>query len=407
MTKSLSVPKAEDASVFPIASEQIVKASKALLSHMRKAAKEASASASKKNLLEDDEGSDMAQEPIWLNLTTKRNVRDDNSLKPGRVAVPHPLIPADSEATICLVVADPQRAYKDIVASDEFPAALAKRITRVVDVTHLQAKFRTFEAQRQLFASHDVFLADDRIINRLPKCLGKTFYRSTAKRPIPVYLAPRKPKSDKSQQQQPKKKGSGKKEKGDEANARPAAEIAAEVQAATGAALVHLSPSTSTAVKVGFGGWTADQLAENAAAVARALVERHIPRKWANVRSVFLKGTTTAALPLWQTDELWLDGAKDVLPEGSEELKALEDKKNKEKPNVGRKRKALEAAAEDAAADGEEVEEVAAAEAKKPAKKKAKVPVVESNDDKLDKQIKERKDKLKKQKKAAKLAMEA
>lgn len=387
---------------------QILKASKALLSHMRKAAKEASANASKKNLLEDDEGSDVAQEPIWLNLTTKRNVRDDNSLKPGRVTVPHPLIPADSEATICLIVADPQRAYKDIVASDEFPTALAKRITRVVDVTHLQSKFRTFEAQRQLLAAHDVFLADDRIINRLPKCLGKTFYRSTAKRPIPVYLAPRKPKSDKNQQQQqqPKKKGNGKKEKGDEASARPAAEIAAEVQAATGAALVHLSPSTSTAVKVGFGGWTAEQVAENVAAVVRTLVERHIPRKWANVRSVFLKGATTAALPLWQTDELWLDGAKDVLPEGSEELKALEDKK-KEKPNVGRKRKALEAAeaaAEDAAQA--EDEDAVAAEVKKPAKKKAKVPVAESNDDNLDKQIKERKEKLKKQKKKAKLAME-
>ncbi|KLU91070.1 Ras protein let-60 [Magnaporthiopsis poae ATCC 64411] len=125
--------------------------------------------------------------------------------------------------------------------------------------------------------------------------------------------------------------------------------------------------------------------------------------------SVFLKGATTAALPLWQTDELWLDGAKDVLPEGSEELKALEDKK-KEKPNVGRKRKALEAAEAAAAAedatDAEEDGDVVVAEVKKPAKKKAKVPVAESNDDNLDKQIKERKEKLKKQKKKAKLAME-
>ncbi len=85
--------------------------------------------------------------------------------------------------TVAQIVADPQRAYKNIVASDEFPEELRKRISRVIDVKHLGAKFKTYEAQRQLFRDHDIFLADDRIVNRLPKLMGKTFSRRPSSAP--------------------------------------------------------------------------------------------------------------------------------------------------------------------------------------------------------------------------------
>lgn len=179
--------------------------------------------------------------------------------------------------------------------------------------------------------------------------------------------------------------------------------MAKEIEAAVGAALVHLTQTTNTAVKIGYAAFTPQQIAENAEAVVTALVEKFIPRGIDNLRAVYLKGPETAALPIWQTEELWLDGDKDVLAEGSEELKALEEKK--EKANVGKKRKAP-AADEQVKEEEEQVD--AAAEVEKPAKKKNKKAKVdaESNDAKLDAQIKERKEKLKKQKKAAKAAME-
>lgn len=316
--------------------------------------------------------------PIWLTLTTKRHIVDKARLQPGKISLPHPLN-SDESSTICLITADPQRAYKNIVASEEFPAELGKRITRVIDVTKLKAKFNQYEAQRKLFSEHDIFLGDDRIINRLPKILGKTFYKTTQKRPIPVILSAKAPKVDGKRTKQPKAEGT--------INAGTPASIAKEVEKAISSALVSLAPTTNTAIRVGASGWTPEQIADNVNAVAAALVEKWVPQKWRNVKSIYIKGPETTALPIWLTDELWLD-EKDVIAE-DEETKAL---KAAEKANIGKKRKSLESAEEET-------------EAPAP-KKKAKKQLPAADDDKLDKQIAERKTKLKKQKAAAKKAIE-
>lgn len=194
----------------------------------------------KQNLLADEE-STVAETPIWLTLTTKKHIHDSHRLQPSKIILPHPLN-TDNEATICIITADPQRYYKNVVASEEFPEELRKRITRVIDLTHLKAKFKAYEAQRKLYSEHDIFLADDRITNRLPKALGKTFFKSTVKRPIPVVLMKQRERVDGKRVAVPK----GKKEKRDpveNVNARPTPEIVAEIQKAIGAALVSVSPT--------------------------------------------------------------------------------------------------------------------------------------------------------------------
>jgi ribosome biogenesis protein UTP30 len=189
----------------------------------------------------------------------------------------------------------------------------------------------------------------------------------------------------------------GKKTKRDPAenvNARPIPEIVNELQKAIGAALVHLSPSTNTAVKAGYASWEPEMLAANIEAIVRELVERFVPQKWQNVRNIYIKGPETAALPVYQTDELWLDESK-VVPDGQQPPSALPGK-HREKPNIGKKRKLLDAEPEPAA------EEAVKEEGPNKKAKKAKKALPESNDDKLDKEIAERKAKLKKQKTAAK-----
>ncbi|CRK46157.1 hypothetical protein BN1723_016649, partial [Verticillium longisporum] len=205
---------------------QTLKASKALLAHIQKSATESAQNSDKKKLLEDEDDV-AAQTPIWLTLTTKRHIADTNKLKPGRVPVPHSFHAEDS--TICLIVASPQRAYKDAVDDEAFPAALRKRITRVIDINHLQKKFSQYEAQRKLYAEHDIFLGDERIVTRLPKALGKTFYKSTAKRPIPVAVQGKKPAADGKKAARPKTS---------EANVNPGtpAYIAEQVEKALSAA---------------------------------------------------------------------------------------------------------------------------------------------------------------------------
>ncbi|ETR97727.1 ribosomal protein L1 [Trichoderma reesei RUT C-30] len=363
---------------------QTLKASKALLAHIKKAAKEKAEASSKRNLLEDDDGD--SEKTIWLTLTTKRHISDKSRLQPGKIPLPHSLN-ASPETTVCLITADPQRAYKNIVASDEFPAELRKKVTRVIDVTKLKAKYSQYEAQRKLFSEHDVFLGDDRIINRLPKILGKTFYKTTLKRPVPVVLKPKARKVDGKRAKPQKKEG--------EVNAGSPAEIAKEIEKALGSALVSLSPSTNTAVRVGFSDWTAEQLAANVEAVAGTIVDKWVPQQWRNVKGIYIKGPETAALPIWLTDELWLDG-KDVIADAEGEARAL---KAAEKANIGKKRKTV---------DGEEQAEAPAAKKAKKATKedKASAAKAESNDDKLDKQISDRKLRLRKAKATAQKAAE-
>ncbi|KAF5687245.1 CIC1 adaptor [Fusarium circinatum] len=373
MAPSKEVVAPSAAAVTAIDPDQTLKASKALLAHIKKAAKQKAAESEKRNLLDDDE--DPTTTPIWLNLTTKRHIVDKARLQPGKISLPHSL--NNEETTICLITAEPQRAYKNIVASEDFPAELGKRITRVIDYGKLKAKYSQYEAQRKLFAEADIFLGDDRIINRLPKILGKTFYKTTQKRPVPVNLQAKAPKVDGKRQKRVKTEGT--------VNAGTPAEIAKEVQKAIDSAFVSLTPSTNTSIRIGYSGWTAEQIAENVDAVVAGMIERWIPQKWRNMKSIYIKGPETTALPIWLTDELWVD-EKDVITEG-EAAKG-------EKPNIGKKRKSL---------DNTDEAETPAAPTKK-AKKQKQLP--EADDGKLDKQISDRKSRLRKQKASASKAID-
>lgn len=213
-------------------------------------------------------------------------------------ALPHPLR-SSTTSTICLIVKDPQRTFKDLVAA----SSLSATITKVIGISKLRAKYRTFESRRALCASHDMFLADSRIVLMLPALLGKPFYARTAKVPIPVSF-----------------EGS---------SAQTPARLAAELRAALGSTYVHLSASASTSIRVARADFTPEQIAENVCAVVDALVAKKIPAGWKGVRSFHIKSPNSAALPIWLTQELYAD--EDVLHPEQEEKKALANAERKEK----------------------------------------------------------------------------
>lgn len=268
----------------------------------------------KANLLEDadeDEDSDETATTVWLNVTTKKHILDQRKMKPGKIIVPFPLQSAASPSLrICLITADPQRKYKDIIASERFPAQLGSRITRVLGTEKLKAKYKTYESRRQLFAEYDMFLADDRIITRLPALLGKVFYGTGAKRPIPVAMQG-KPENARDEAGNKRVKLSEGGDKLKRSEITPEA-LAHEIERAVGAALVHLAPSTNVSIRVGKSSMTPDQVAANLDAVVNVLTEKYIPQGWRNIRSLHIKGPNTAALPIWLADELWTD-ENDVL----------------------------------------------------------------------------------------------
>lgn len=143
--------------------EQTLKASKALLAHIKKAAADKEAAADKKTLL----GGDDDEVPIWLQMTTKRHIAATNHLKPGKIYLPHS-INTNEHISICLIAADhTKEQIKAAIESEEFPKTV--RVEKVIEFTSLSKKYNQYEAQRKLFAEYDIFLGDDRIINRLPK----------------------------------------------------------------------------------------------------------------------------------------------------------------------------------------------------------------------------------------------
>jgi len=209
--------------------------------------------------------------------------------------LPHPLRNPQT-TTICLIVKDPQRTYKDLIAATPSLSAVIKR---VIGVSKLRTKFKSFESRRLLADSYDLFLADDRVICMLPAMIGKSFYGRSAKVPIPLSVS-------------------------------SAERLQSEVDSCLKATYLHLNAAASSSLRVGLSTFTPEMVEENVRAVVKRVVEGGkgvgkvgVPGGWKGLRSLHLKSPESAALPLWLAEQLYETG--DVLREGErEELAAKE-----------------------------------------------------------------------------------
>ncbi|KAJ2971776.1 hypothetical protein NUW54_g12421 [Trametes sanguinea] len=120
------------------------------------------------------------EQNVWLLVNTKI-MHPEKKIKPARIPVKYPIIDPRT-SPVCLIVKDPQREYKDLIAEKGI-----KFISRVVDIKHLKGKWRPFEARRMLLKENGMFLADERVVPLLPGLLGKKFFEAK-KQPIPVCM---------------------------------------------------------------------------------------------------------------------------------------------------------------------------------------------------------------------------
>lgn len=186
------------------------------------------------------------------------------------------------------------------MASDAFPATLRTKVQRVLGVDKLRKRYKSYEQKRALLAEYDIFMVDDRVTKIVAEFLGKVFYQSKSKRPIPVRLTAgayidKTAKKDKKEPQNIVGTPQG---------------VAKEVESALNATYLSMSASANTSIKIGKLSMTSQQLTENTSAVVDALVAKHIEQGWRNVRSLLIKGPATKALPIWLADELWVDDAQ-------------------------------------------------------------------------------------------------
>jgi ribosome biogenesis protein UTP30 len=177
---------------------------------------------------------------------------------------------------------------------------MREKVQRVLGVEKLKKRYKSYEQKRALLAEYDLFMVDDRVIKIVAEFLGKTFYQSKSKRPIPIRLTAGAyiDKSAKKDQKEPQN-----------VVGTPQG-VAKEIETALNSTYLSMSASANTSIKIGKLSMTPQQLTENTSAVVSALIPKHIEQGWRNIRSLHIKGPATKALPIWLADELWVDEAQ-------------------------------------------------------------------------------------------------
>lgn len=142
-------------------------------------------------------------------------------------------------------------------------------VAKVVGLSKLKTKYESHEAKRQLCNSYDLFVADERVLPSLPKLIGKAFFKKK-KQPVPVRLT-------------------GK-------------DWGAQVAHACDATYLFWSGGSSLTLRVARASQSEDECVANVVAAVQGAME-HVPKKWAGVRSMFLKSAESVALPIHQAAE--------------------------------------------------------------------------------------------------------
>ncbi|CAD6890366.1 unnamed protein product [Tilletia laevis] len=305
-----------------VSQAQALKAINALIAHRQK--RTAAAGATTADILPNTPTA--RDDNLFLQFALKRLAPPSSSSpfpKPAQVALPHPLLSSES-ASVCLIVKDPQREYKDLLASLNI-----RSIARVVGVTKLKGKFAPFEARRQLMSDHDLFLVDDRVVGMMPRLLGKKWMDSK-KPPIPVKLTHTR-------------------------------HLAQELDRAIGSTYYNPTRGSCLTIRIGsLVAHTPQQLVDNLEAAIPAVIQRLKPidsddpasataetpatrSRWNNVQAIELKTGSSMALPVWTSSlaERWV-GMEQESAKAKEvrELKAAK-RAAKEAKDVERKKRKL------------------------------------------------------------------
>jgi ribosome biogenesis protein UTP30 len=215
--------------------------------------------------------------------------------KPTLIELPTPLYEGRS---VCIVVKDPQRTYKDL-----FLKHPPHPQYRVVGVGKLKTKFRRFEDRRELCDAHDLFLCDTKVADMMPQVLGKYFFQTKKKLPIPVKVAP----------------------KDDD----PAAPLVEAIRSTT----LRTPPGPTCSVKIGRCDMDVPALLANAKKVL-PVVFKHFAAEGNVITQVLLQATDAPALPVWRAAVP--EAEKKASPKKRPASEAVEEspKKKAAKPSV-------------------------------------------------------------------------
>jgi len=197
-------------------------------------------------------------EDIFLMFALHRTPTDTRT-KPYQIPLVHTLYGQDGQE-VCLITKDPVKPFKSYVEDNPIPG-----LTKVIGFTQLKRNYNQYKLKRELLASYDLFVADDRILPLLPPVLGKGFFQRK-KQPYPVVL-----------------KGKN---------------WAPQIIRARDSTYFFLTTGPSTSVRVARSSFPVAHTVENVMGSVDHIVDK-IPRKWNNIQAIYLKTSKSAALPIY------------------------------------------------------------------------------------------------------------
>ncbi|KAJ1719991.1 proteasome-interacting protein cic1 [Coemansia erecta] len=196
-------------------------------------------------------------EQLHLIISTK-DVATKERHKPYRIPLRHPMY--DEDSNVCLIVKTGHE-----LTIEQINELGIHQIKEIITAEQLKKSCKTYEARRELLATYDLFLADDRLLNSLPKLLGSKFFKAK-KLPAPVNLLSKNLKT--------------------------------ELTRALSSTFFRPAKGTCTAVRIGSTKLTVPQLEENIEGVVN-LVIKFIPKGWKNIQTIGIKAGTTFTLPVY------------------------------------------------------------------------------------------------------------
>lgn len=241
------------------------------------------------NSLFDDEDAEDHEFDLTLQITGKKYFSDKTNLKPKIIALRKGLYNTEFTKT-CLIVRDLLVTTDAQLTSIE--EASIPTLSQIYSVSQIKKEFKEYEKKRQLYSEYDVFVVDDSILNLMPTLLGKVFYSSNTKIPVPIKVTSTSNKLELS-----------------------LATLKNQISKVLNSTSYLLPVGTNISIKVGnVNALSAQELEEN---VQKAVA--HFPLN--KIKSFGLKCTNSPSLPIFYTQNLFAE--KDVAASAVE--KSAED----------------------------------------------------------------------------------
>ncbi|XP_072982761.1 uncharacterized protein [Typha latifolia] len=249
---------------------------------------------------------------LYLILTLKK-IPHKGRFSPVRLPIPHSFL----SSSTCLLVDDRPNSHLSPPAARDAVRDLSLPVAQILSLSDLRSVYNSVDARRALPDEYDLFLADRRIVPLLPGLLGKSFFKKK-NAAVPINFS-----------------------------RQSWAEQLLEV---CGSTILQFRAGTCTGIRIARASQGRDKIIEN---VIKAIdgAAGHVPRKWANVRSLHIKATESLALPIYQAvSGLDLEEEDNVDEFGEEQQQADAEEVGKvkrsremseKKENVSKKRKSI------------------------------------------------------------------